>query len=99
MSHTTPIKPKKARPQHSMWLMLGGAMFVSLAGFAVIAEQNMPITATTAADANIQVVELPPPATASASTSSSRPSIAQAAPSTNTLRKVTRPVMRSHSSN
>ena len=97
MSQSTPVKPKKARPLHSMWLMLGSAMLVSLAGFAVIAEQSMPATATTAADANIQVVELPAPA--AASSSSNRPSVAQAAPSTSNLRKVTRPVMRSHSSN
>lgn len=97
---TTPNKrmpPKQARKQHSMWLMLGGAVMLSLAGFAVIAEQSQAAQDQVNASA-LQVVDLPTPLTADARTSASRPSTAQA-PSTNNLRHVTRPVMRSRSSN
>ena len=97
---STPIKPKpkKARTQQSMWLMLGSAMLLSLGGFAVIAQQSMTPTVSTADAASIQVVELPTPV-AESNVPVSRPSVAQSAPSTNNLRHITRPVMRSHSSN
>lgn len=97
MTNTPKAKPKKTRTQQSMWLMLGGAMLLSLAGFAVIADQSMPPVATAVDSTAIQVVELP---TAVAQTNVvTRPSVAQSAPSVNNLRRVTRPVMRSRSSN
>lgn len=98
MTHTSKPKPKKARIQQSMWLMLGSAMLLSLGGFAVIAQHSMPAATGTIDASALQVVELPTAVTQSASASTDRPSVAQA-PSTNTLRRVTRPVMRSHSSN
>lgn len=97
---TPPAKPKlkKNRTQQSMWLMLGSAMLLSLGGFAAIAQQSMTPAVTSAEAASIQVVELPTPVPDTGVTVS-RPSVAQSAPSTNNLRHIARPVMRSHSSN
>jgi hypothetical protein len=103
-----PAKPiaKKTRKQQSMWLMLGGASLLSIFGWALLTEQNtpVPVPATTL---NLQVVELPTAIPqASGPIAPNRPNMAQARPSqvqvarpSGTLRHVTRPVMRSHSSN
>jgi hypothetical protein len=103
-----PAKPvaKKSRKQQSMWLMLGGASLLSIFGWALLTAQSTPVPIPATA-LNLQVVELPTPVPqASGPAASTRPNIAQARssqvqvvqPST-PLRRVARPVMRSHSSN
>lgn len=103
-----PTKPiaKKSRNQQSMWLMLGGASLLSVFGWALLTEQSTPVPATATA-LNIQIVELPTAVPqASGPIAPSRPNMAQARPSqgqvvrpSTPLRRVARPVMRSHSSN
>lgn len=97
---------KKSRKQQSMWLMLGGASLLSVFGWAMLTEQSTPVPAT-APTLNLQVVELPTAVPqASGPIAPSRPNMAQARSSvvqvarpSGTLRRVSRPVMRSHSSN
>jgi len=103
-----PTKPvtKKSRKQQSMWLMLGGASLLSVFGWAMLTEQSTPLPTPTTA-LNIQVVELPtavpqasgPIAPARSNVAQARPSVVQVARPSGTLRRVARPVMRSHSSN
>lgn len=95
-----PQTPKTPRKQNSAWLMLGGAMFVSLLGWAGIVRQTEGTAQPAAPAAQIAVVELPAAA-------ADRGAVAQAPAqssttnqtTTTTLRRVTRPVMRSRSSN
>ncbi|NBU64328.1 MAG: hypothetical protein EBS29_07510 [Chloroflexia bacterium] len=97
---------KKSRKQHSMWLMLGGASLLSIFGWAFLTEQNTPLPAATAA-LNLQVVDLPtavpqvsgPIAPTHPNAAQARPNQDQVARPSSPLRHVTRPVLRSHSSN
>lgn len=103
-----PTKPvaKKSRKQQSMWLMLGSASLLSVFGWALLTEQSNPVPAPATA-LNLQVVELPtavpqasgPIAPARPNVAQARPSVVQVARPSGTLRRVSRPVMRSHSSN
>jgi hypothetical protein len=103
-----PTKPvaKKLRKQQSMWLMLGGASLLSVFGWALLTEQSNPVPAQAKA-LNLQVVELPtavpqasgPIAPARSNVAQARPSVVQVARPSSTLRRVARPVIRSHSSN
>ena len=102
-----PTKPvaQKSRKQQSMWLMLGSASLLSVFGWALLTEQNTPIPVPATA-LNLHVVELPTAVPqASGPVAPTRPNVAQARPNqvqvarpSGTLRRVTRPVMRSHSS-
>lgn len=98
MAPQTPKTPKK---QHSAWLMLGGAMFVSLLGWAGIVRQaEGPALSTAATEPvpQLSVVELPAAMT-SRTVSAQAPAVTSNQPSVSSLRRVTRPVLRSRSSN
>ncbi|MFM2308040.1 MAG: hypothetical protein RLY87_160 [Chloroflexota bacterium] len=89
---------KTPRTQQSVWLMLGGALLVSVFGWAAIVRQTEGPSEVDAPPVQLTVVELP------ASPNAARGVVAQAPQPANTtaaapLRRVTRPVMRSRSSN
>jgi hypothetical protein len=104
-----PTKPvaKKSRKQQSMWLMLGGASLLSVFGWAMLTEQSTPVpTPATALD--LQVVRIAHGSTSGQVADShrlvrnvaqARPNQVQVARPSGTLRRVSRPVMRSRSSN
>jgi hypothetical protein len=90
---------KTPRKQHSVWLILGGALLVSVFGWAGIVRQTEGPVQSDPLPLDIAVVELPVAQAAqhigAAEVQAPTNRTTTAAP----LRQVTRPVLRSRSSN
>ncbi len=96
MANPTPKTPRK---QHSVWLMLGGAMLVSVFGWAEIVRQTEGPVQTDMPTTTIAVVELPAAQSTDRGVSAQAPVSSTRTQSEPVLRRVVRPVLRSHSSN
>ena len=90
---------KTPRKQHSVWLMLGGAMLVSVFGWAGIVRQTEGQVQTEAQPMELAIVELPAPQSADRGAVAQAPATTSRVTTNAPLRRVTLPVMRSHSSN
>ena len=90
---------KTPRKQQSVWLMLGGAMLVSVFGWAGIVRQTEGTIQSEPLPLAITVVELPAARTTHQTVASQAPAPTNRTTSAVPLRQVTRPVLRSRSSN
>ena len=96
MAHTAQKTPRK---QQSVWLMLGGAMLVSVFGWAGIVRQTEGTIQGDALPLDIAVVELPAARTTHQTVAANAPAPTNRITASAPLRQVTRPVLRSRSSN
>jgi hypothetical protein len=90
---------KTPRKQQSVWLMLGGAMLVSVFGWAGIVRQTEGTVQSDPLPLDIAVVELPVAQAALRIGSAQAPAPTNRTTIAAPLRQVTRPVLRSRSSN
>lgn len=90
---------KTPRTQHSVWLLLGGALLVSVFGWAGIVRQTEGSVNSAAEPMNLAVVELPSAQTSERGSVAQAPIASNRATTSAPLRRVTRPVLRSRSSN
>lgn len=96
MAHPTQKTPRK---QQSVWLMLGGAMLVSVFGWAGFVRQTEGTTQSEPLPLDIAVVELPEARTTHQTVAAQAPAPSNRITAAAPLRQVTRPVLRSRSSN
>ena len=87
------------RKQQSVWLMLGGAMLVSVFGWAGIVRQTEGTVQSAPLPLDIAVVELPAVRTTQQTVAAQVPAPTNRTNAAAPLRQVTRPVLRSRSSN
>jgi hypothetical protein len=96
MAHPTTKTPRK---QQSVWLMLGGAMLISVFGWAGIVRQSEGPLQNDTSPIELAVVELPVPQSSSRGVIAQAPVTANRTTDAAPLRHVTRPVLHTHSSN
>ena len=90
---------KTSRTQHSVWLMLGGAMLVSVFGWAGIVRQTEGTAHIDAQPIELTIVELPVPLSAERGVAAQAPVTTSRVANSPPLRRVTRPVINTRSSN
>jgi hypothetical protein len=91
--------PKIPRRQHSVWLMLGGAMVVSVFGWASIVRQTEGPRQPETPPLELVIVELPAPQSANRGVSAQAPANTNREATSAPLRQVTRAVLLTRSSN